>query len=139
MKKAAMIFTMALLVAASTSVFAEEAPAIHADNTPVCTSGEVIDLTPDFNLEPLASKLTLVSSKSDKVKNNQKVSRAVYEFGAGDQRIAAEVTCTLTCTGSSCSMSGCDAWGGGCTSYSCSGFDCNGGSCTKTSKEIQKR
>ncbi|MCY1022472.1 hypothetical protein [Pyxidicoccus sp. MSG2] len=63
-----------------------------------------------------------------------KVSTARY-LVTDDQgnQLQVSVECTLTCSGLSCSPSGCDAWSGGCSSYSCFGSGCTGGSCSKKS------
>ena len=113
------------------------APAMAADlelpttDKPICSSGEVIDLTPEINLEYMGAGLTLLDTETRYPASNQKDSTARYDYERGGKRILATVNCTLTCTGLSCTMSGCDALAGNCTTYSCSGPLCESGSCTR--------
>jgi hypothetical protein len=66
---------------------------------------------------------------------NSKVSTQQYEILSPENGPAATatLTCTGTCTGNGCGVSGCDPFGGNCTGCNCTGGFCGYCTCTKTS------
>lgn len=114
-------------------------PLLAADEAynPNCT-GEVTDLTdPQLAASLESADLTQTSDvRVDLSTTDTRVTSADFEVEGPDGFVdRIRVTCTLTCTGSACSMSGCTPRSsGGCTSYNC-GLGCVG-SCTGRTTEL---
>jgi hypothetical protein len=109
--------------------------ASHTAPQSACEGGEATDLTPKASAYLASSEVSQVGpTRTEYTRKGVKISEARFEITDPDGNVLkAVVTCTGSCSGLSCGLSGCDAWGGGCTSYDCTGSDCTSGSCSKAS------
>lgn len=107
--------------------------------TPGCTP-QMVDLTAPEDYALLSLGTLVPAAPADAVMRAagaEKVSRQEFFIQDDQGNIVGgwETTCTGSCSGGDCTLSGCEVNTGGCSSCSCSGLNCQY-ACTCTKKSV---